>query len=146
VGHPVSEVIPGIQRDNPELFELYGRVAQGGAPESFETYLPALDIWFLVSAFRPVEDHFVAVFENITARKQAEEEREQLLRTASLLLEAATAARRGVEMYGEARLMETVADLRGCSAQELADGILQNVGTYADRLNDDIQVVALRLD
>ncbi len=72
VGRKVSEAIPDIQRDNPELFEIYGRVAAGGAPESFETYLPALETWFSVSAYRPLPDHFAAVFENITARKEAE--------------------------------------------------------------------------
>jgi PAS domain S-box-containing protein len=50
VGRKVSEVIPGIRQDNPELFEIYGRVARGGQPESFETYLEALDTWFSVSA------------------------------------------------------------------------------------------------
>ena len=73
VGRNVSEVIPGIQNDNPELFEIYGRVAMSGAPESFETFLPALDIWFSVSVYRPMPDHFVAVFENVTARKRAED-------------------------------------------------------------------------
>lgn len=74
VGRAVSEVIPNIRRDNPELFEIYGRVAMTGLPERFETYLPALGIWFSVSVYSPEREHFVAVFDNITARKRAEEE------------------------------------------------------------------------
>ena len=56
-----------------------------------------------------------------------------------------TEARRDGKMYGEARLVATVADLRGTSAQELAEGLLKEVGNYADRLADDIQIVTLRL-
>ena len=79
VGRKVSEIIPGVRQDNPELLEIYGRVAQGGPPESFETYLEALGIWFSVSVYSPQAQHFVAIFENITERKRAEEERNRLL-------------------------------------------------------------------
>jgi len=71
-GKRVSTVIPGIRQDNPELFEIYGRVTLTGLPERFETYLPALGIWFSLSVFRPAGGEFVAVFNNITDRKQAE--------------------------------------------------------------------------
>ena len=62
-----------------------------------------------------------------------------------LYTDGVTEARRGREMYGEARLIEAVASLRGLSAREVAEGVLQDVGTYADKLADDIQIVALRL-
>jgi PAS domain S-box-containing protein len=73
VGRNVSEVIPGIRETNPELFEIYGRVARSGRPERFEVYLEALDMWLSISVYSPAEGHFVAVFDNITARRQAEE-------------------------------------------------------------------------
>ncbi|MCG2773373.1 MAG: PAS domain-containing protein, partial [Desulfobacterales bacterium] len=41
VGKKVSEVISGIRESDPELFEIYGRVALTGKPERFETYLEA---------------------------------------------------------------------------------------------------------
>jgi signal transduction histidine kinase len=74
VGKRVSEVIPGIRAADPELFEVYGRVARTGAPEQFETYVAALDMWFAISVYRPQPEHFVAVFDVITKRKQAEAE------------------------------------------------------------------------
>ncbi len=74
VGKNVTEIIPGIRESNPELFEIYGRVALTGQPARFETYLPALDIWFSISVYRPEESAFVATFHNITERKQAEDE------------------------------------------------------------------------
>jgi PAS domain S-box len=79
IGQKVSEVIPGIKGTNPELFDIYGRVALTGQPESFETYVPALKIWFSMSVFSPAREYFVAVFENITKRKQVEGEREKLI-------------------------------------------------------------------
>ncbi len=73
VGKRISEVIPGVREANPEMFEIYGRVARSGRPERFEVYLEPLGLWLSVSVYSPAEEHFVAVFDNITARKQAEE-------------------------------------------------------------------------
>jgi PAS domain S-box-containing protein len=73
IGKKVSEVIPGIQGDDPELFEIYGRVALTGMPERFERYVKALEMWFSISVYSPQKEHFVAVFDVITERKRAEE-------------------------------------------------------------------------
>jgi PAS domain S-box-containing protein len=54
-------------------------------------------------------------------------------------------ARRGDELFGEERLVEVVAGLRGRSARELADGVLEAVVGYAGSLRDDLQVVTVRL-
>jgi len=78
VGKNVTEAIPGIRESNPELFEIYGNVARTGKPASFETYVDGLGIWFSISAYRPEEGHFVAVFNNISERKNAEEGIRQL--------------------------------------------------------------------
>ena len=72
VGKKVSEVIPGLRESNPELFEVYGRVAKSGQPERLETYVDDLGIWFSLAVYSPRREHFVAVFDNITTRKQAE--------------------------------------------------------------------------
>jgi PAS domain S-box-containing protein len=73
VGKRVSEVIPGVQESNPELFETYGRVSLTGKPERFETHIEALGIWFSISVYSPKQGYFVAVFDNITESRQAEE-------------------------------------------------------------------------
>ncbi len=83
VGKKVTDVIPGIRQTNPELFGIYGRVASTGAPDRFETFLPALETWFDVSVYSPATGRFVAVFDNITERKGAEETLEAA-RTAAL--------------------------------------------------------------
>ncbi|MRR08450.1 MAG: PAS domain S-box protein, partial [Deltaproteobacteria bacterium] len=73
VGKKVSEVVPGIRETDSELFRIYGRVASTGMPERFERYVEALGMWFSVSVYSPRKEHFVAVFDVITERKQAEE-------------------------------------------------------------------------
>ncbi|MGO8944812.1 MAG: PAS domain S-box protein [Syntrophobacteraceae bacterium] len=73
VGRKVSEVIPGIRQSDPELLELYGRVALTGIPERFETYVASLGMWFSISAYSLRKEHFVAVFDVITERKRTEE-------------------------------------------------------------------------
>ncbi len=77
-GKKVSEVIPGIRESDPELFEIYSRVASTGVPERFETYLEALGMWFAIVVYCPQKDHFVAVFDVITERKLAEEQIKKL--------------------------------------------------------------------
>ena len=86
VGKRVSEVIPGIRESDPELFEIYGRVALTGKPERFENYVEALKMWFSISVYSPEKEYFVAVFDVITERKRAESElklKERLLDSAS---------------------------------------------------------------
>jgi PAS domain S-box-containing protein len=73
VGKCVSEVIPGLRESDPGLFEIYGRVASTGVPERFESYVEALGMWFWISVYSPQRDYFVAVFDVITERKNAEE-------------------------------------------------------------------------
>jgi len=73
IGKKVTDVIPGIKESNPELFEIYGRVALTGQPEKFETYVESLGSWFSVSVYSPEREHFVSVFDNITEHKRAQE-------------------------------------------------------------------------
>lgn len=70
VGKTVLEVFPDTE---PFWIETYGRVAQSGQPERFENYAKALGKIFSVVAYCPESGQFAAIFEDITARKQAEE-------------------------------------------------------------------------
>lgn len=86
-GRRVTDVIPGIRESDPRSFEIYGRVARSGKPEKFETQ--ALGIWFSITVYSPKPEHFVAVFDVITERKQAE--RDLLLANERLSLAQRTA-------------------------------------------------------
>ena len=78
LGKRVTEVIPGIREADPELFELYGRVALSGKSERSEIYVEALKMWFSISVYSPQKEHFMAVFDVITERKKAEEVQSRL--------------------------------------------------------------------
>ncbi|MCX5643547.1 MAG: PAS domain S-box protein [Phycisphaerae bacterium] len=73
VGKRASEVIPGIRESDPELLEIYGRVARTGQSEAFEIYVSALKMWFSISVYSPQKEYFVTVFDVITERKRADE-------------------------------------------------------------------------
>ena len=74
VNRKVSEAIPGTKEANPEIFEIYGRVAKTGKAERFELFFKPLNIWLNISVYGPKKDYFVAIFENITKRKELEQE------------------------------------------------------------------------
>jgi PAS domain S-box-containing protein len=103
-GRWVSEVIPGIREADPRLFEICGRVAKGGPPEQFEIYLEALGMWFSISVYCPRLDHFVAVFDVITKRKQAEQEIFQLTQDLERRVQERTAALNDLSAYNRSLL------------------------------------------
>ena len=72
VGRRVSEVIPGILASNGDLVQAFGRVAATGVPERLESYVPTLGIWFSIAVYSSAPGDFIAVFANITERKDAE--------------------------------------------------------------------------
>ena len=72
-GKRVTELIPEIKEQHPELFDAYSRVALTGQPERFEIEFKPLGIWLSVSVYSAEREHFVAVFDNITERKRADE-------------------------------------------------------------------------
>ncbi|OPX70672.1 MAG: sensory histidine kinase AtoS [Methanoregulaceae archaeon PtaB.Bin108] len=71
-GKRSTEVFPGIREEFPELFEVYGRVALSGTPESFDIEFAPISKWLHISVYSPAKEHFVAVFEDITHRKEME--------------------------------------------------------------------------
>jgi PAS domain S-box-containing protein len=83
-GKKISEVLPGIRESYPVLFEIYGRVALTGRPESFEIYLEPLAAWLFVSVYSTEKGYFVTVFDNITERKRAESIAQARLRMLSM--------------------------------------------------------------
>jgi len=91
-GKRVLEAIPEIRTLTPDLFNTYGRVASTGKPETFEIDFKPLDLWLKVSVFSPEKGYFVAVFEDLTTRKNAED-----------------ALRESREMYRE--LVENISDV-----------------------------------
>lgn len=77
VGRRVTEAIPGTEKANPELFEIYGRVATTGTEEKFEIFFMPLGKWFSISVYCPQKGYFAAVFEDTTERKQIQAKLEE---------------------------------------------------------------------
>ncbi|MCX6690979.1 MAG: PAS domain S-box protein, partial [Methanoregula sp.] len=73
-GKRFTEVFPGVRQAYPELFLIYGRVALTGRPESFDIDFKPIEKWLHISVYSPEKEYFVAVFEDITDRKKAEQE------------------------------------------------------------------------
>jgi PAS domain S-box-containing protein len=74
IGKKVTEAMPGIERDPANWIGVYGDVALSGRDVRFEQRAEGLNKWYSVSAYSPLKGYFVAVFEDITERKQAEAE------------------------------------------------------------------------
>jgi len=87
-GKKNSELDPEFRASNPEMLEIYARVAISGRPEKFEAYVKYLEAWCSVSVYCPKKDHFVAIFDDIGERKKAEEELKTALLYNRNLIEA----------------------------------------------------------
>lgn len=74
VGRLVTEVLPGTENDPVDWIGKYGRVALTGEEAEFENYSTVLKKWFHISAYCPKKGFFVSLVEDITSRKQTEED------------------------------------------------------------------------
>jgi len=72
IGKKVTEVLKGIENDPADWIGRYGRVAITGEAAEFENHAEPLGKWFRVSAYCPEKNYFVALFEDITAHKKAQ--------------------------------------------------------------------------
>lgn len=73
IGKKVTEALPGIAEDPADWIGNLGRVALSGEPIRMEDYAGPLNRWYSVSAYSPEKGSFVAIFDDITQRKQNEE-------------------------------------------------------------------------
>lgn len=63
----------------PPYMDIFTHVADTGESYSFETYFPPMQKHFKITVFSPKKGLFATVFEDITKRKQTEEERDRIL-------------------------------------------------------------------
>jgi two-component system, cell cycle sensor histidine kinase and response regulator CckA len=73
VGKRMSERFPGFAKRNPGLLETSGRVVTTGKPETGEVYIAVIDKWLGVKVSRIAPDHFLAICEDISERREMTE-------------------------------------------------------------------------
>ncbi len=73
IGKRVTEVLKGIENDPADWIGIYGKVALTCESIQFENFAEPLGKWYNVSAYCPEKGYFVALFEDITERKKAEQ-------------------------------------------------------------------------
>lgn len=103
VGKTARQLVPDLDES---WFRLYGEVALTGKTIRFENQAPAMQgRWFDVFAMRvgaPERRQVALVFKNVTARKVAESEREELLAALAAQTSVYVAVLRGRELVFEA--------------------------------------------
>ena len=80
LGRRVGEVLPGLQT---EWIDTYRQVALTGATRRFESYWADRGRYYEVVAFRPEDGQVAALIFDITERRLAEEQRNDLVRAIS---------------------------------------------------------------
>jgi PAS domain S-box-containing protein len=74
LGKKVTEILPGTESDPADWIGKYGEVALTGKEIKFEQFSQAVGKWFSIIAFRPKENQFVTIFEDISERKDSEKQ------------------------------------------------------------------------
>lgn len=69
-----TQIDPKIREPSADCMGMYGRVAKTGIPERCEAYLQPQDKYYQVYAYSPKKDYIIAVFMDITERKNAKEQ------------------------------------------------------------------------
>ncbi|TFV71299.1 GAF domain-containing protein [Blastococcus sp. CT_GayMR19] len=97
VGRVIWEKYPGTV-DSP-FEEHYRRVAATGQPASFEAWYEPLQSWFQVDAFH-TDGGLVVTYDDVTARRRADEERAAAIAAREVAVEAAERAAAEAELSG----------------------------------------------
>ena len=138
-GKHFNELIPGILTTNPEFLEIAIRVAATGSTERFESFVEPLNKWFSISTYSPIDEHFIAVFRDITDRNRIEQE--QLFMNSQLAHEVTKRTRDLSELTAH---VQTIAEKeRAHLARELHDelgstlvGMSMEVGHLKSKTTD----------
>ena len=142
------------QSQRPAVARVGGRSARHGLPGAADLATGRL---VYASAGHPAPVHLAAAScvvlgadygPPLGAFPTAYKSRETVLARGDCLVlysDGVTEARRDGHLFGDERLVQSVADSRGRAAQQVADDLERRVRAFARRLDDDLQIVVVRL-
>jgi PAS domain S-box-containing protein len=84
IGQTISSQFPGIYKIDLNILDIFEKVCVSKTDEKFEFYSSKRDGYYSISVYSPEENYLVALVDNITSRKKAEDEllkSQQMLRT-----------------------------------------------------------------
>jgi diguanylate cyclase (GGDEF)-like protein len=140
VGKRASALDPDLRLANPDLMDACARVARTGESEHLEIHADRSARWLAVSVSRPSAGHCLAVFDDITARKKAEDR----LHTANALLEIQMSQMRALqEQLRDRALNDPVMHIHNRS---YLDEILPLEAARARRRQDAFGVLLIDVD
>lgn len=73
LGNKATELFPALVNDPVDWIGKYGNVALTGRVARFDALLQFRNVWYSLFVYSPKKGYFVALFEDITERKQTEE-------------------------------------------------------------------------
>ncbi|KAA9357256.1 ATP-binding protein [Larkinella humicola] len=120
VGKTARDVFPAL---DPAWFDTYQQLIDSGQTIRFERFMPGLDRWFEMTAFFYGNDQFVVHYDDITARRQAQESQQQSKVSLQLALDIAQLGTWSWNLLTN----EGYLDARGAELIGLAPGHLANV-------------------
>ncbi|OGI09518.1 MAG: hypothetical protein A2Y40_09030 [Candidatus Margulisbacteria bacterium GWF2_35_9] len=84
IGSTVREVFPAGENENNKWIKIYSQVVKTGVPINIEEYDAQTGRWYSITAYRPKNDHFACIFDDITERKASERMRIQAEKDATV--------------------------------------------------------------
>lgn len=86
VGKKVTEVLPGIEKDEFDWIGIYGKVATEGKRLRFEQYSEQLKRWYDVQVYSDEQGFFITIFDEITERREEMVTMKKLLKLSEKLI------------------------------------------------------------
>jgi len=143
VGKRVTEVIPGFREANPGLLEIFGRVASTGESKIFEDNVPGLKRWYAMSAYSPRTGEFVAVFDDISERKNFEAALRESEDKFKYIFEHSIVGKSITLVSGVVQANKAFSDMLGYSPDELKEQTWQRISHPDDVAATEEQIRAL---
>jgi len=118
LGKRVTQIHPGIEKTG--LIQIYGQVALTGVPTTFEFFFELQQRHYSIGVYQVGKGRFAVVFEDISERKQSEEEKDKLQ-----------------AQLNQAQKMEAIGVLAGGIAHDF-NNILAAIIGYSDMAREDV--------